>query len=326
LICFHHDSEDMSHVLVTGGAGFLGSHLCEKLVSDGHEVICLDNFGSGQKKNIEHLLDEPNFELIDRDVRTPSSLPSVDRIYHLASRASPEDFTEFPVKIALANTQGTRRLLDHARACDARMVFASTSEVYGDPEEHPQKETYNGNVNIRGVRGCYDESKRFGETLTVAYNRRYDLGVRTVRIFNTYGPRMRPDDGRVIPNFITQALRGDDLTVYGDGQQTRSFCYVDDLIRGIVTLMRADERKYDVYNLGKENERTILELAEEVLEATDTGSTITHEPLPEDDPSRRKPDITRAKEDLGWAPNVNLREGLERTVEHFESSLFSENR
>ena len=309
----------MSRVLVTGGAGFLGSHLCEALLSDGHQVICLDNFGSGQKKNIEHLIDETNFELIDRDVRTPSSLPPVDRIYHLASRASPEDFTEFPVKIALANTQGTRRLLDHARACDARMVFASTSEVYGDPKEHPQKETYNGNVNIRGVRGCYDESKRFGETLTVAYNRKYEMDVRTVRVFNTYGPRMRPDDGRVVPNFITQALRGDDLTVYGDGQQTRSFCYVDDLIRGIVSLMRADGLEYGVYNMGKQNERTIEELAEEVIEATGSSSEITYEPLPEDDPSRRQPDITRAEGDLNWEPEIPLSEGLKKTVSYFES-------
>jgi len=281
-------------------------------------VVCLDNFGSGQMGNIEHLVDDPNFEVIDRDIRTPDSLPPVDRIYHLASRASPEEFTEFPVKIALANTQGTRRLLDHARACDAQMVYASTSEVYGDPEEHPQKETYNGNVNIRGVRGCYDESKRFGETLTVAYNRRYDLGVRTVRIFNTYGPRMRTDDGRVIPNFVTQALRGDDLTVYGDGQQTRSFCYVDDLICGIVSLMRANETEYDVYNLGNQEERTINKLAEEIIEVTESSSNIVHEPLPEDDPSQRKPDIERACEDLGWEPKTPLEDGLEDTVSYFE--------
>jgi UDP-glucuronate decarboxylase len=275
--------------------------------------------------NIEHLVDDPNFEVIDRDIRTPDSLPPVDRIYHLASRASPKEFTEFPVKIALANTQGTRRLLDHARACDARMVFASTSEVYGDPKEHPQKETYNGNVNIRGVRGCYDESKRFGETLTVAYNRRYDLGVRTVRIFNTYGPRMRTDDGRVIPNFVTQALRGDDLTVYGDGQQTRSFCYVDDLIRGIVSLMRADETEYDVYNLGNQEERTINELAEEIIEVTDSSSSIVHEPLPEDDPGRRKPDIERARGDLDWEPKTSLEDGLKDTVSYFERLVESRN-
>jgi len=313
----------MLRVLVTGGAGFLGSHLCERLVSEGHEVVCLDNFGSGQKKNVRHLLDKSNFESIDRDVRTPSSLPRVDRIYHLASRASPEDFTEFPVKIALANTQGTRRLLDHARACDAHMVFASTSEIYGDPEEHPQKETYNGNVNIRGARGCYDESKRFGETLTVAYNRRYDLGVKTVRIFNTYGPRMRPDDGRVVPNFITQALRGDDLTVYGNGQQTRSFCYVDDLIQGVVSLMRANETEYDVYNMGSQSERTINQLAKEVIESTGTTSGIVHEPLPEDDPNQRKPDITRASRDLDWESETSLRDGLKKTIPYFESMVES---
>ncbi len=305
-------------VLVTGGAGFLGSHLCEQLLSDEHDVVCLDNFGSGQKKNIEHLLSNDRFELINRDVRIPGSLPAVDRIYHLASRASPKDFTDFPVDIALANTQGTRRLLDHARACDARMVFASTSEVYGDPEVHPQPETYTGNVNIRGVRGCYDESKRFGETLTVAYQRKYDVDARTVRIFNTYGPRMRPDDGRVVPTFVTQALRGDDLTVYGDGSQTRSFCYVDDLIDGLVSLMRADNPKYDVYNIGKENERTIKELAHEVVELTETGSDIVYESLPEDDPGQRKPDITRARTDLNWKPKTQLHEGLKKTIEYFE--------
>lgn len=310
----------MSHrVLVTGGAGFLGSHLCEQLLADGHEVICLDNFGSGQRQNIETFGDNSSFTLVDRDVRMPGSLPAVDRIYHLASRASPTDFTDFPVNIALANTQGTRRLLDHARACDARMVFASTSEVYGDPEVHPQPETYTGNVNIRGVRGCYDESKRFGETLTVAYQRKYNVDARTVRIFNTYGPRMRPEDGRVVPTFIAQALRGDDLTIYGDGEQTRSFCYVDDLIKGIVSIMRADSPNHDVYNMGKENERTIKELAHEILNLIDSESEIIHEPLPEDDPSQRRPDITRAKTELNWEPKISLRDGLDETISYFES-------
>lgn len=308
-----------SRMLVTGGAGFLGSHLCEALLSAGNEVICLDNLGSGQHANIEHLIKHPDFELVNRDVRTPSSLPPVDQIYHLASRASPKDFTEFPVKIALANTQGTRRLLDHARACDAQMVYASTSEVYGDPKIHPQTETYNGNVNIRGPRGCYDESKRFGETLTVAYHRKYDLDVRTVRIFNTYGPRMRPDDGRVIPTFVTQALRGEDITVYGDGKQTRSFCYVDDLISGIMSVIQAESPPHTVYNLGKKNERTIHELANEVIRATDSSSEIVFETLPEDDPSQRKPDISRAEEDLNWSPTISLAEGLEKTVSHFKS-------
>lgn len=308
-------------ILVTGGAGFLGSHLCERLLSDGHEVICLDNFGSGRRKNIEALQNHPSFIVKDRDVRVPGSLPPVDRIYHLASRASPKDFTEFPVDIALANTQGTRRLLDHARACDARMVFASTSEVYGDPEVHPQSETYAGNVNIRGVRGCYDESKRFGETLTVAYQREHNVDARTIRIFNTYGPRMRPDDGRVVPTFITQALRGEDLTIYGDGEQTRSFCYVDDLITGLVSLMRVESPEHDVYNIGKENERTIKELAHEVIDIVGTSSEITYEPLPEDDPSQRKPNITRAKTELNWEPEIHLAEGLEKTINHFKSNI-----
>lgn len=307
-----------STILVTGGAGFLGSHLCEKLLSEGNEVICLDNFGSGQRTNIKELERHSKFTLTDRDVRMPGSLPSVDRIYHLASRASPDDFTDFPVDIALANTQGTRRLLDHARACDARMVFASTSEVYGDPEVHPQPETYTGNVNIRGVRGCYDESKRFGETLTVAYKREYNVDARTVRIFNTYGPRMRPDDGRVIPTFITQSLRGEEITIYGDGEQTRSFCYVDDLVDGLISLMRAEDLKHDVYNIGKENERTIKKLAHEIQDITGTDSSIVYEPLPEDDPSQRRPDITRAKNDLNWEAEVPLRTGLEKTINHFK--------
>ncbi|WP_137684060.1 UDP-glucuronic acid decarboxylase family protein [Haloarcula mannanilytica] len=312
-----------NRILVTGGAGFLGSHLCERLLSEGHEVICLDNFGSGQRDNIKELEKLSTFTVIDRDVRLTGSLPSVDRIYHLASRASPADFTDFPVNIALANTQGTQRLLDHSRACDARMVFASTSEVYGDPEVHPQPETYTGNVNIRGIRGCYDESKRFGETLTVAYQRKFDLDTRTVRIFNTYGPRMRPNDGRVIPTFVTQAVRGDDLTIYGDGEQTRSFCYVEDLIEGLVSLMRVEGPEYDVYNIGKENEHTIKELAQEVLNLTDTESGIVHEPLPEDDPSQRRPDISRAKAELNWEPEISLREGLNKTIEQFKRNMNS---
>lgn len=310
--------DSSNSVLITGGAGFLGSHLCERLLEKNHEVICLDNFGSGQRKNIEGLAEHPSFSVINRDVRSPGSLPPVDQIFHLASRASPADFTEFPVSIALANTQGTRLLLDHARACDARMVYASTSEVYGDPKVHPQPESYNGNVNIRGVRGCYDEAKRFGETLTVAYQQKYDVDVRTVRIFNTYGPRMRPDDGRVVPTFVTQALRGDDLTVYGDGEQTRSFCYVDDLINGLVAVMDANNPTHDVYNLGRENERTINELARTVIELTGNRSNITQQPLPEDDPGQRKPDISRVRSDLGWEPTVPLDRGLQNTIDYFK--------
>ncbi|MDL0132494.1 UDP-glucuronic acid decarboxylase family protein [Halobacterium salinarum] len=306
-------------ILVAGGAGFLGSHLSERLLSDGHEVTCLDNFGSGQRDNIKSFEDNPSFTLIDGDVRNPGALPPVDRIYHLASRASPADFTDFPVDIALANTKGTHRLLDHARACNARMVFASTSEVYGDPEVHPQPETYTGNVNIRGIRGCYDESKRFGETLIRSYQEEYEMDVRTVRIFNTYGPRMRPDDGRVVPTFVTQALRGDNLTIYGDGKQTRSFCYVDDLVRGLVSLMRAEDVDHDVYNMGRENEQTIKQLAKKVIDIIETNSEIIYEPLPEDDPSRRCPDISRARTELNWEPTIPLQEGLQMTVPYFKS-------
>jgi UDP-glucuronate decarboxylase len=304
--------------LVAGGGGFVGSHLCDALLDDGYEVICIDNFGSGRPRNVEHLRDHPRFTLKNADIRQPPALPPVDEIYHLASRASPEDFTDFPVRIALTNTEGTRHLLDHAVACDAKMLFASTSEVYGDPEVHPQPESYTGNVNIRGPRGCYDESKRFGETLTVAYEREYDLDVRTARIFNTYGPRMRPDDGRVIPNFLSQALDGRDLTVYGDGSQTRSFCYVDDLVGGLRALMETDGLQGEVVNLGSDDEITILDLAEVILDLCDTSSEITHEPLPEDDPARRRPDLSKARETLGVEPDVPLRVGLERTVSQFE--------
>jgi UDP-glucuronate decarboxylase len=305
--------------LVAGGGGFVGSHLCDALLDDGYEVLCIDNFGSGRPRNVEHLLDHPRFTLKNADIRQPPALPPVDEIYHLASRASPEDFTDFPVRIALTNTEGTRNLLDHAVACDAKMLFASTSEVYGDPEVHPQPESYTGNVNIRGPRGCYDESKRFGETLTVAYEREYDLDVRTARIFNTYGPRMRPNDGRVIPNFLSQALDGRDLTVYGDGSQTRSFCYIDDLVGGLRALMDADGLQGEVVNLGSDDEITILDLAEVILDLCDTSSEITHDPLPEDDPARRRPDLSKARETLGFEPNVSLREGLERTVSQFEA-------
>lgn len=305
--------------LVAGGGGFIGSHLCDSLLDDGYEVLCIDNFGSGRPRNVEHLLDHPRFTLQEEDIRQPLALPPVDEIYHLASRASPEDFTDFPVRIALTNTEGTRNLLDHAVACDAKMLFASTSEVYGDPEVHPQPESYTGNVNIRGPRGCYDESKRFGETLTVAYEREYDLDVRTARIFNTYGPRMRPDDGRVIPNFVSQALDGRDLTVYGDGSQTRSFCYVDDMVRGLQSLMNTEGLQGDVVNLGNDHEITILDLAETILKVCDTESGITHEPLPEDDPGRRRPDLSKARRILDFEPTVDLRDGLTQTVDHFAS-------
>lgn len=307
--------------IVAGGAGFIGSHLCDSLVDDGHEVLCVDNFGSGRPRNVEHLLDNPRFRLRNEDIRQPLALPPADQIYHLASRASPADFTEFPVRIALTNTEGTRNLLDHAVACDAKMLFASTSEVYGDPEVHPQPESYTGNVNIRGPRGCYDESKRFGETLTVAYEREYDLDVRTARIFNTYGPRMRPDDGRVIPNFLSQALKGRDLTVYGDGSQTRSFCYIDDMVCGLRALMRQDGLQGEVVNLGNEYELTILDLAELILDVCETESGITHNPLPEDDPSRRKPDLSKAERVLGFEPTVDFKTGIKNTIDYFKTEF-----
>jgi UDP-glucuronate decarboxylase len=305
--------------LVAGGGGFIGSHFCERLLNEGHHVICVDNFGSGRITNIKKLQDSDHFETIKADIRERKEYPNVDEIYHLASRASPDDFTEHPVKIALTNTKGTRNLLDHAVNCGARMLFASTSEVYGNPDVHPQPESYTGNVNIRGPRGCYDEAKRFGETLTVAYHEEYSLDVRTVRIFNTYGPRMRPDDGRVIPNFLSQALRGDNLTVYGDGSQTRSFCYVSDLLDGLQTMMSEPGLDGEVINLGSGKEISIQSLAELTLEVTDTDSEIVYEPLPEDDPEQRRPDLTRAREALNFECTVALREGLERTYSAFES-------
>lgn len=304
--------------LVAGGGGFIGSHLCDALLDDGYDVLCIDNFGSGRPQNVDHLRDHPRFSLQQEDIRQPLALPPVDEIYHLASRASPKDFTEFPVRIALTNTEGTKNLLDHAVACDAKMLFASTSEVYGDPEVHPQPESYSGNVNIRGPRGCYDESKRFGETLAVAYEREYDLDIRTARIFNTYGPRMRPDDGRVIPNFLSQAFGGRDLTVYGDGSQTRSFCYIDDMIRGLRALMNIDGLQGEVVNLGSENEITILELANKILDICDSESDITHESLPKDDPSQRRPDLTKANKLLDFEPKFSLKNGLNSIANYFD--------
>jgi UDP-glucuronate decarboxylase len=302
--------------LVAGGAGFLGSHLCESLLADGHEVVCLDNLGSGRRRNLSAFDDHPAFEFVSGDVRDLPELPDVDEVFHLASRASPADFTDRPVEIALTNTAGTRNLLDYCVDRDARMVYASTSEVYGDPEVHPQDESYTGNVNIRGVRGCYDEAKRFGETLTVAYEKRYGIDVRTARIFNTYGPRMRPDDGRVVPTFLGQAMADRDLTVYGDGSQTRSFCYVSDMIEGLRALIETSGLSGRVVNLGRENEITIRTLAERIIDVCDSESEITYQPLPEDDPRRRRPDIDRARSLLDWEPEVGLDEGLRRVRDH----------
>lgn len=306
-----------TRTLVAGGAGFLGSHLCDQLLADGHRVYCLDNESSGRAQNIEHLIGDDYFEYIQGDVRDLPELPEADQVYHMASRASPTDFAEHPVEIALTNSEGTRNLLDYCIEHDAKFLFASTSEVYGDPEIHPQPELYNGNVNIRGMRGCYDEAKRFGETLVVAYERQYGLDTRTARIFNTYGPRMRPNDGRAVPTFIRQALAGRNLTVYGDGTQTRSFCYVDDEIAGLIALMEEPDAAGTVVNIGNDREITIQRLAETVIDVLADDSEIVYEPLPEDDPQRRRPDTTRARELLGWDSKIELEDGIRRTAKYF---------
>lgn len=311
------------HAVVTGGAGFVGSHLVDSLLDDGFEVTSLDNFGSGRPRNLEHI-DTERFDSVDHDVRDPfPELGNVDYVFHFASRASPTDFESHAVEIALTNSEGAHNALTFARDHDACAVLASTSEVYGDPEVHPQTEEYNGNVNVRGPRAPYDESKRFSEALAVAFRQQYDVDIRTVRIFNTYGPRMRPDDGRVIPNFLSQALRGDDLTVYGDGTQTRSFCYVDDLVSGIRAFADADAdvAAGEVVNLGNTDEIEIRELAEVIIEVLDTDSGIVYKELPEDDPQIRRPDISRAQELLDWEPAVSLKQGIECTLPHFQDDL-----
>ena len=319
-------------VLVTGGAGFIGSHLCESLLSDGHRVICLDDLSSGRRSNVRELLDDERFTFVEGDVRNPieETLPgaadadSIDRIYHLASRASPTEFSVYPEHIATTNTTGTRRVLDLAVAVGARVLYASTSEVYGDPEQHPQSEVYNGNVNPVGPRACYDESKRFGETLTRIYHDTYGVDVRVARLFNTYGPRMRPGDGRVVPTFLRQAIRGDDLTVHGDGKQTRSFLYVSDQIRGLQSLMTAPGMASEVVNIGSTTEIEITDLAETIIELTESDADIEFVNRPRDDPQRRKPDISRAQREIGWNPRVGLRDGIERTIPGFERQVLAQ--
>lgn len=311
---------DPRHAIVTGGAGFVGSHLVDSLLEDGFKVTSLDNFGSGRAGNLEHIESE-RFTTIKHDVRDPfPDVGDVDYVYHFASRASPKDFVSHAVEIALTNSEGTKRALDYAREHDACAVIASTSEVYGNPEEHPQSESYNGNVNIRGPRAPYDESKRFSEALAVAYEQEYGMDVRTVRIFNTYGPRMAPTDGRVIPNFISQALRDDDLTIYGDGSQTRSFCYISDMVSGIRTVADAPAgvAAGEVFNVGNTDEISIGELTDVILETVDTDSGVTYESLPQDDPEVRCPDISKIGSQLGWEPKVSLRDGLSRTVPYFK--------
>jgi len=305
-------------ILVTGGAGFLGSHLCDKLLALGHEVVCLDNFFTGRRQNIEPLLDSHRFELVRQDICDPI-LFEVDEVFHLACPASPVHYQKNPVRTIRTCVQGTLNMLDMCREVGARILIASTSEVYGDPLTHPQVESYWGNVNPIGPRACYDEGKRCAEALTVSYARQYGVPVRIARIFNTYGPRMLENDGRVVSNFVCQALRGNPITVFGDGQQTRSFCYVDDLIDGFVRLMNSSEEA--PVNLGNPGEFTMVELAERIRSLTGSRSPLVYEPLPTDDPVRRRPDITRAMEVLGWQPKVPLEEGLTRTVADFRPRI-----
>ena len=307
-------------ILVTGGAGFLGSHLCDRLVKSGYDVICLDNFFTGSKKNIYHLLDKPNFELIRHDVTLPIYI-EVDEIYNLACPASPIYYQKDPIQTTKVNVLGSINMLGLAKRVKAKILQTSTSEVYGDPEEHPQKETYWGRVNPIGPRSCYDEGKRCAETLFFDYYNQNKVNIRVIRIFNTYGPRMSTDDGRVVSNFIIQALRNEDITIYGDGSQTRSFCYVEDMIEGIWKMMNGPDDFIGPVNLGYQDEITILELAEKIIDITGSKSKITNHPLPQNDPVRRNPDITLAGEKLGWCPTVPIEDGLEHTIAYFRSSL-----
>jgi UDP-glucuronate decarboxylase len=306
-------------ILITGGAGFLGSHLCDRLIAQGHDLICLDNFFTGRKQNIAHLLTNPSFELVRHDVCDPFKF-EVDQIYNLACPASPPHYQHNPIKTTKTSVLGAIHCLGLAKRVGARMFQASTSEVYGDPEVHPQPESYKGSVNPIGIRACYDEGKRCAETLCFDYHRQNRVEVRVVRIFNTYGPRMLPDDGRVVSNFIVQALRGDDLTVYGDGTQTRSFCFVDDLIEGFLRLMNHPTLTGPV-NIGNPGEFSMLELAELVLAKTGGRSKIIHLPLPGDDPKQRRPDISLAQRELNWQPTVPLSDGLDRTIHYFRDLL-----
>ena len=309
-----------TRILVTGGAGFLGSHLCERLLSDGADVICLDNFFTGARRNIEHLLDRKNFELVRHDVTFPLYV-EVDQIYNLACPASPVHYQHDPVQTTKTSVHGAINMLGLAKRLRAKILQASTSEVYGDPSVHPQTEEYWGNVSPIGPRSCYDEGKRCAETLFFDYWRQHRLRIRVARIFNTYGPRMHPNDGRVVSNFIVQALLGKDITVYGDGTQTRSFCYVDDLIDGLVRLMDSRDDLVGPINIGNPREFTMLELASAVIDLTGSSSKVAHRPLPQDDPRQRQPDISKARENLAWEPRTSLREGLARTIAYFETLL-----
>jgi UDP-glucuronate decarboxylase len=305
-------------ILVTGGAGFIGSHLIDRLMKQGHDVVCLDNFFTGHKRNIRHWLDSPYFELIRHDITEPIRL-EVDQIYHLACPASPVHYQYNPVKTIKTNVLGTLNMLGLAKRVNARFLLASTSEVYGDPDVHPQPEEYRGNVNCIGIRSCYDEGKRVAETLAFDYHRQNNVDIRVMRIFNTYGPRMFENDGRVVSNFIVQALQGIPLTVYGDGSQTRSFCYVADLVEGMMRLMNGDH--LGPINIGNPGEYTILQLAETIQKMINPDAQLSFKPLPQDDPKQRQPDITKAKSLLGWEPTINLQDGLKMTIEDFRSRM-----
>jgi len=312
--------EESQKIIVTGGAGFIGSHLCERLIAAGHEVICVDNFYTGRKANLAHLLDHPRFDVVRHDVTEPLVLQA-DQVYNLACPASPGHYQADPIHTMKTSVLGSINLLGLARRTRARSLLASTSEVYGDPLVHPQPESYWGHVNPCGIRSCYDEGKRSAEALYFDYHRQHGIPVKVVRIFNTYGPRMRADDGRVVSNFVVQALKGQPLTIYGDGRQTRSFCYVDDLVDGLMKMMATPDEVVGPVNLGNPGEFTMLELAEAVKRLTNSRSRIVFEPLPQDDPKRRQPDITRARAVLGWQPLVQLEQGLLRTIAHFEAQL-----
>jgi len=315
-----HSGHSHKQILVTGGAGFLGSHLCEVLVEEGADVLCLDNFYTGSRANVQHLLGKPNFELLRHDVTFPLYI-EVDEVYNLACPASPIHYQHDPVQTTKTSVHGAINMLGLAKRTGAKILQASTSEVYGDPEEHPQPEHYWGHVNPIGPRSCYDEGKRCAETLFFDYYRQHNLPIKVARIFNTYGPRMHPDDGRVVSNFIVQALKGESLTIYGDGSQTRSFCYVDDLVAGLIRLMRTEDDCTGPVNLGNPDEFQIKQLAERVLALVGSRSKIIYKELPQDDPQQRRPDITLAKAQLNWQPSIALDEGLRRTVEYFRALL-----
>lgn len=306
----------LRRILVTGGAGFLGSHICDRLVNEGHDVICVDNFFTSQKSNVAHLLGKPNFELVRHDVTHPLWL-EVDEIYNAACPAAPGHYQYNPIKTMKTSVMGAINVLGMAKRCRAKVLQFSTSEVYGDPTEHPQRETYRGNVNPIGPRACYDEGKRAAETLFFDYHRSNRVNIRVVRIFNTYGPRMHPFDGRVVSNFIRQALHNEDITLYGDGTQSRSFCFVDDLVDGIIRMMNGPDTFVGPVNLGNPVEYSMKELAEQIISLTNSKSRITFKPMPEDDPRQRQPDITLARQHLGWEPRIALKDGLSRTIEYF---------